>query len=94
MQHRKKEGDRMQTIRVLEKTGKDGSLHLNIPVGKPESEFEVVVVLQPIDVSVKIAAARERGWPSGYFESTYGSIQDETFTRPPQGEMPKSVDLG
>jgi hypothetical protein len=77
----------MQTIRVLEKTGKDGSLHLNIPLGKPESEFEVLVVLQPTGVSVN------GGWPPGYFDSTYGSITDETFTRPPQGELPKPVDL-
>jgi hypothetical protein len=24
------------------------------------------------------------GWPPGYFESTCGSIDDETFERPPQ----------
>jgi hypothetical protein len=29
----------MQTIRVLEKTGKDGTLHLKIPLGKPEAEL-------------------------------------------------------
>lgn len=84
----------MQAIRVLEKTGKDGSLRLNIPVGNPESEFEVLVVFQPIGLSAKIGTAEERGWPAGYFENTYGSIADESFTRPPQGEMPKSVDLG
>jgi hypothetical protein len=83
----------MQTIRVLEKTGKDGSLHLNIPLGTPESEFEVLVVLQPTGVSVNGGASGERGWPPGYFDSTYGSITDETFTRPPQGELPKPVDL-
>ena len=37
----------MQTIRVLEKTGKDGTLCLRIPLGKPEAEYEVLVVLQP-----------------------------------------------
>jgi len=37
----------MQTIRVLEKTGKDGTLSLRIPLGQPEVEYEVVVVLQP-----------------------------------------------
>ena len=83
----------MQTIRVLEKTGKDGTLHLDIPLGKPESEFEVVVVLQPADTAVRVGNPEERGWPPGYFETTYGSITDETFSRPPQGELPKPVDL-
>jgi hypothetical protein len=37
----------MQTIHVLEKTGKDGMLSLRIPLGKPEAEYEVLVVVQP-----------------------------------------------
>jgi hypothetical protein len=32
----------METIRVLEKTGKDGTLNLRIPLGKPDVECEVV----------------------------------------------------
>jgi len=83
----------MQTIRVLEKTGKDGTLHLDIPLGKPESEFEVVVVVQPAQASANGGTATERGWPAGYFDDTYGSITDESFTRPPQGDLPKVVDL-
>jgi hypothetical protein len=37
----------MQTIRLLEKTDKDGTLCLRIPLSQPDSEFEVVVVVQP-----------------------------------------------
>lgn len=33
------------------------------------------------------------GWPPGYFDQTFGSISDETFMRPPQGELPEAVDL-
>jgi hypothetical protein len=40
-------GNAMQTIRVLEKTGKDGALSLRIPLGQPEAEYEVLVVVQP-----------------------------------------------
>ena len=80
----------MQTIRVLEKTGKDGMLSLRIPLGKPEAEYEVVVVVQP---QTAATAPEGRGWPPGYFEKTFGSISDETFVRPPQGELPRSVDL-
>ncbi len=75
----------MQTISILEKTGKDGALNLRIPLGKPEAEFEVLIVVQP-------AAADERGWPPGYFDLA-GSITDETFMRHPQGELPEPIDL-
>ena len=80
----------METIRVLEKTGKDGTLNLRIPLGKPEAEFEVVVIVQPrVPAS---STAEELGWPPGYFDLA-GSITDETFVRHPQGEMPKPVEL-
>jgi len=72
----------MQTLSVTEKTGSDGILHLRIPVGQPEAEYEAVVVLQP-KIGVHTPDTREsRGWPSGYFERTFGSITDETFLRP------------
>jgi hypothetical protein len=82
------EGSRMETIRVLEKTGKDGTLHLRIPLGKAETDYEVVVVVQPKPPGLTEAL----GWPPGYFDLA-GSITDETFVRPPQGKLPRSVDL-
>ena len=81
----------MQTIRVAERTGKDGILHLRIPIGQPEADYEAVVVLQPQDASS--ATASEQGWPAGYFEQVPGSITDETFVRPPQGEYEKRLEL-
>jgi hypothetical protein len=83
----------MQTIRVREKTGKDGILHLDIPMGKPYAEFEVVLVVQPKEAPSSAGTPEDRGWPPGYFENTFGSITDETFVRPPQGELPKPVEL-
>ncbi|HWG43503.1 MAG TPA: hypothetical protein VN688_12015 [Gemmataceae bacterium] len=82
----------MQTIRVLEKTDKDGTLQLRIPLGKPETEYEVTVMMQPKETPAKTPTPEELGWPPGYFDLA-GSIDDETFTRPPQGEMPKPVDF-
>jgi hypothetical protein len=79
----------MQTIHMLEKTGKDGTLHLDIPLGKPEVVFDVVLIVQPKETSSSAGTPDDRGWPPGYFESTFGSITDETFVRPPQGELPK-----
>ena len=83
----------MQTIRVLEKTDKHGTLQLRIPLGKPDVEYEIVLIVQPKEASDKPKTPEELGWPPGYFEATFGSIDDETFVRHPQGEMPKPVDL-
>jgi hypothetical protein len=83
----------MQTIRMLEKTDKDGTMHLDIPLGKPDAAFEVVLIVSPHEASANTATPEARGWPPGYFESTFGSIADETFVRPPQGELPKPVEL-
>jgi hypothetical protein len=38
-------------------------------------------------------SSRTTTWPAGYFEQTFGSISDDTFARPPQGELPPAVDL-
>ena len=37
----------MQTIHATEKTASDGTLTLRVPLGQPDTEFEVVVVVQP-----------------------------------------------
>lgn len=82
----------MQTIRVAEKTGKDGVLHLRIAVGQPDVDFEAVVVLQPSSAA-KGGAEGEATWPEGYFDRVAGSIADETFTRPPQGSHERRLEL-
>lgn len=80
----------MNMIRLSQKTDKEGSLSFVIPLGKPDQEYDVVIVLEPKSGK---STPEERGWPLGYFESTFGSIDDETFVRQPQGELPKSVEL-
>lgn len=78
----------MHSIQIRQTTGKDGVLHLQIPLGKPETEYDVVVVAQPKAPSIPDQTPEDRGWPPGYFEKTFGSIKDETFKRHPQGELP------
>ncbi len=82
----------MQTLRVTQRTGKDGVLHVSIPLGTPEADFEVVLVVQPKGTELPSETPEQRGWPPGYFDLA-GSIHDETFVRPPQGGLPKPVDL-
>lgn len=77
----------MQTIHATEKTGSDGTLNLRVSLGQPDTEFEVVVIVQP-----KLNALERRGWPPGYFD-LFGSIDDDTFVRPPQGEWPPPVEI-
>jgi hypothetical protein len=73
----------METVRVTQRTGKDGVLHVRFPLGRPDEDFDVVVIVQAKSTEVP----DERGWPPGYFDLA-GSIDDETFVRPPQGELP------
>jgi hypothetical protein len=67
----------MRTIQIRERTGHDGALTLRIPLGRPDTEFEVVVIVQ----------ARPAGetpcLPPGYFD-LLGSIDDDTFFVHPQ----------
>jgi hypothetical protein len=37
----------MQTIQIRERTNKTGMLSLSIPLGQPDTEFDVIVVVQP-----------------------------------------------
>jgi hypothetical protein len=37
----------MQTIQIRERTNNAGTLSLTIPLGQPDTEFEVIVVVQP-----------------------------------------------
>jgi hypothetical protein len=78
----------METYRSLGKVGDGGILHLDIPVGAPNSEFEVVVVYSKAGAT-QPEAPQNHGWPSGYFEQTAGSIQDPTFRRHEQGKFEK-----
>ena len=78
----------MRTVRVTERTGKDGVLHVSVPLGTPEADFEVVLVVQPKEIEPAPPTPEALGWPPGYFDKTYGSITDETFDCPPQGARP------
>jgi hypothetical protein len=83
----------MQTLRTLGKASRDGVLYLEIPVGAPDAEFEVVVVLQPSHAASAPAALEDLGWPPHFFEETAGSIQDPTFRRHDQGEFERRPDF-
>ncbi|MBX3398157.1 MAG: hypothetical protein KF873_05415 [Gemmataceae bacterium] len=75
----------MNGILIRSRSGPDSKLHLEVPVGQPDTDFEVEVIVR----------SKSRGsdaWPPGYFD-LFGSIDDESFVRPPQGEWPPAVDM-
>lgn len=76
----------MSSIVLHSKSGQDGILHLDVPAGQPDTEFEIEVVLRPKSPQGGLIL------PPDYFE-LIGSIDDETFVRPPQGEWPPPVEM-
>lgn len=70
----------LDTMRLNGRTDEQGVLRLTLPVGVKETEYEVVVVMQPKEPK------GERVWPPGFFEQVVGKWEGE-FERPPQGEI-------
>ncbi len=81
----------MHTLHLTERTGKDGVLNVSVPLGTPNAAYDVVLVVQPKETDL-VATPQELGWPPGYFDLA-GSVDDETFVRPPQGELPNPVEF-
>lgn len=69
----------MSTIVLHSRSGRDGVLHLEVPVGRPDADFEVEVSARPRISPVVL--------PPGYFD-LIGSIDDETFVVHPQPPVP------
>ena len=81
----------MKTIELTQEVGPDKVLHLDIPVDEANRRYRMVIVLVP---ELSPATANEKDeWPPGYWESVYGSIQDENFIRHPQGEYEERLEF-
>lgn len=75
----------MQTIQTRGRTDTDGTLTVRVPLGRPDTDFDVVLVAQP-------QAPPDGKWPPGYFD-LFGSVEDETFTVHPQPTVPPAGDV-
>ncbi len=74
----------MSTIRLTAKAGVDGVLHLDVPVGQA-GVFDVVVQVSPTNgVEPRKPTPEELGWSPEFIRTVVGSIDDDTFVRPPQ----------
>jgi hypothetical protein len=74
----------MISIVLHSTSGPDGKLHLEVPVGQGDTEFEVKVTARPTTTARRL--------PPGYFD-LLGSVDDETLTVHPQPPLPPPVEL-
>ena len=79
----------MITFPKKTRTDKDGMLSLAIATGLPDSEVEVVVVVE----AAQGTAAPPDEWPEGYCAETFGSLRDAGLERPPQGDLSERLVL-
>jgi hypothetical protein len=75
----------MQTIQITLKSGADALLHLQVPLDKPDSEYEVVVQVRPKALGSAAGTPEDRGWPPGFFEDVIGSLEETPLRREDQG---------
>jgi hypothetical protein len=79
----------MTTIKLTATAGPDGVLRLAVPVGAAGGEYDVVLTPKP--PAARKPTPEELGWPPGYIENTFGSIDDETFVAPPRSRLTRPV---
>lgn len=75
----------MQTIHTLQEAGPDKTLQLTIPVDEAHRRYRITVLIEPEQSPTTPPGPEDAGWPPSFIAAA-GSIQDDTFMRPPQGE--------
>jgi myosin-crossreactive antigen len=78
----------MQSIKINSYVGKDGMLHLDIPVDVQETELEVTVTVKPVQKTIDGLSEDEVNkleWHD-FINVTYGCLADDPIIRYPQGE--------
>ena len=73
----------MATFSVKTRVRADGTLHVAIPTGLPETDVDVLVVIRPIPGSDE-KRADSGTWPERFFDETFGSLADDPLVREPQ----------
>jgi len=68
----------MVTIPVKTRLQADGILSLRVATGLPETDVEVVVVVQPLKAGTNM-------WSKNFFEETYGAFAEDPIERGTQG---------
>ena len=66
----------MESIKIRQRVGQDGILHLDIPVGLAERDVEVIVIYQPVQSLTAIEPV---------LEALYGVCADDPIILDNQG---------
>jgi hypothetical protein len=77
----------MHSIQLKQRVGKDGILHLEIPVGMTDKEVEVMVIYQALETPIQQKTLENLGYPLDFFEQTYGSCADDPIVIDSEGEF-------
>jgi hypothetical protein len=72
----------MNRMIIKSRIGKDGVLHMNVPVSPADADREVQIIIEPVES----AAMTPEEWRN-FILATAGSITDPTFVRHEQGEF-------
>ena len=78
----------MNRMVLKSKVGRDGVLHLDLPLGLAEAEIDVQVTVEPVALKKPMDQKEWRAW----VESMAGSWQGN-FERMPQGEFEERLSL-
>lgn len=70
----------MQSHTLQAHVGKDGILKLEMPVGISNADLEIILVLNPVNVSPLLVE-----WSSAFFNEIVGGWQGAPLIREPQG---------
>ena len=75
----------MFTRRLRSRIGPDGILRLEVPTPYRDTDVEVEIIFQPVNVHTAPSTPEAHGWPPGFFEQTAGAWAGERLVRGPQG---------
>ena len=83
----------MQSVKLSYRVGKDGILHLDVPIGLTNAELEVTVTFQLSTPTTEKNAPKGKGWPPGFFEDTFGSFKDAPIVIDSEGVFDDNEEL-
>jgi hypothetical protein len=83
----------MGSIKIRRHVGKDGILHLEIPLGMTDKEVEIMIIYQALETPTQQKTPEDLGYPPGFFEQTYGICADDPIVIDSEGEFEKREEI-
>ena len=84
----------MQSFVLHYHVGEDGILHLNVPVDLKDVDLEITLTVKHLISTKEANPPQGKGWPSGFFEETFGCFQDDPLVIDSDGVFEDQEDLG